>query len=124
MPHDMYTQADVDKIVRHHVVRMRQAEARRVRLRSAVIVLLCALPVVFAVGRGTGNRGLTIRQAEAAAVPVPSELPQAVGRFYDTAQGVTCWLARDAYGEPAGLSCLPDQWLAPAQIAAAGAATP
>lgn len=118
MAADLFTREDVNAIARHYQQRIDEAGRPRARLRTALIALLVALPIVFALGRGTGDRGLTIRAAEAA--PVPSELPFLVSRFHDDAQGATCWMARAGKDAPTGLSCLPDQWLKPAQIAAEG----
>lgn len=87
------------------------------RMRLVLLLLLAALPLVFAIGRGTGERGMTVRAAETA--PAPSELPYGVKRFHDASQGVTCWVTGpyvDTYNLT-GVSCLPDQWLASAREA-------
>lgn len=87
------------------------------RMRLVLLLLLAALPLAFAIGRGTAEHGLTVRAAEAA--PAPSELPYDISRFHDAAQGVTCWRATSGGGSytTTGISCLPDQWLASAREA-------
>jgi len=127
MVNDAFSARDVNALAKHYTGKLEAqrralvecAQARR-HLRMVAFALLAALPLAFVFGRGTGDRGVTIRQAEAA--PVPSELPEHVERFHDAAQAATCWLVRSGGGPnyPVSLSCLPDQWLAPAQIAAEG----
>lgn len=75
-------------------------------LRWRVMLVLALLPVVFVVGRVTAPRW-TVAEAEAA--PTPRALPVGVERFHDASEAVTCWQRAGA-----GLSCLPDQWLASA----------
>lgn len=118
MPAETFTRNDMNDVARHYLQRVAAVNARRVRIQRLAVALLFALPIVFAIGRGTGDRGLTIREAEAA--PVPSELPDHVTRFHDDSQGATCWLARTSVYTPVGISCLPDQWLKPAQIVTEG----
>ena len=107
---ETFTRADVDMIVAYFRRKLDRAAQPRRSHRGIVIVLLAALPIAFAVGRGTADRGLTIRQAEAAPVAAPRELPLGITRFHDVAYGVTCWRANPG-STNTPISCLPDQWL-------------
>lgn len=79
-------------------------------LLAAFIAGLCSGPLLDGVP--------TIREAEAA--PVPRALPENVARFHDASEEVTCWVVHSASVTDshyaAGVSCLPDQWLASARI--------
>jgi|GEM_PF-1708167 len=119
--HRTFSARDINEAIRPYATKvetLRRAlaanAAARKHLRMVVVALLIAQPLVFAIGRGTGDRGMTVREAEAAPVPVPSELPLGTTRFHDETEGATCWLYDLGYR--GGLSCLPDQWLKPAQV--------
>lgn len=83
--------------------------------RPAIMIALMVAAAAFIAGRVTGQIGLeSVREAEAK--PVPSELPHNVQRWHDAANGVTCWQLGEARSQGAGISCLPDQWLATARL--------
>lgn len=88
-------------------------------VRWVVYAALVAILVAFIAGRVSQRvPGSTISEAEAA--PVPRELPRKVSRFHDAEQGAMCWVTSE-YSDGSGvggISCLPDQWLAPARIEA------
>ena len=77
----------------------------------AVVSLSIVLTLLAAVvaGRATAPR-FSVRDAEA--TPIPRVLPIGVQRFHDAQEGVTCWRVEGS----GGISCLPDQWLASAQL--------
>lgn len=86
------------------------------RARTIVMILVMLIPVAFVAGWTTTPdhaKGPTVRDIEG--VPVPRELPAAVERFHDAAEGVTCWRTNVGYSTGEGISCLPDQWLLTAQ---------
>ena len=83
--------------------------------RPAIMVALVVAAAAFIAGRVTGQIGLeSVRDADAK--PMPSELPPHVKRWHDATNGVTCWQLGEAWSKGAGISCLPDQWLATARL--------
>ena len=94
-------------------------------LRIRVMCLLALMPVAFVLGQCLGRAGsTTVREAEA--TPVPRALPDGIVKFHDASDEVTCWAATrgDQVQNYAGVSCMPDAWLASARIDDAQAVQP
>ncbi len=60
-----YTRTQMNALAAGYQRKLDQARQRQRRYRAALFVLLAALPVAFAIGRGTAERGMTVRQLEA-----------------------------------------------------------
>jgi len=60
-----YTRMQMNALAAAYQRKLDQARQRQRRYRAAFFALLAALPIVFAIGRGTAERGMTVRQLEA-----------------------------------------------------------